>query len=122
MSRDKTDLNRNLKTNAEQEKQVPDGDVLMAETSPNPHGEAKVTPVPVKTDQAYALARQNVAQTPSMRDGRLHPSVAESTEGGVADHDSMFNNADLRADRSGLPSQRNREHHSKRRDDEKKPA
>lgn len=66
----------------------------MTEISPNPHNEAEVNDRPVNTDQASETKGENVAQTPSTREGRMQPSVAEATEGGVADHDSMFNNAD----------------------------
>lgn len=66
----------------------------MTEISPNPHNEAEVTDGAVSTDQASETQGQNVAQSPSTREGRIQPSVAEATEGGVADHDSMFNNAD----------------------------
>lgn len=71
----------------------------MNEASPNPHNEAHVTEIPVKTDHSEATGSENVAQTPNMREGRLNPSVAE----GVAepnvrfDDDSMFNEADPQA-------------------------
>lgn len=65
-----------------------------AEASPNPHNENNVIEMPVRTDQREEAGRENVAQTPSTREGVLHPSVGEGVGGGVADTDSMFNNAD----------------------------
>jgi len=66
----------------------------MAEESPNPHNEANVIEMPISTDQSRPTGGQNVAQTPTTRDGRVDPSVGESVGGGVADSDSMFNEAD----------------------------
>lgn len=65
-----------------------------AEASPNPHNESNVIEMPVKTDQRPETSGENVAQTPSTREGVLHPSVGEGVGGGVADTDSMFNEAD----------------------------
>src|SRR6185312_3943531 len=65
-----------------------------AEASPNPHDESKVIEMPVRTDQHQETAGENVAKTPSTREGRLQPSVGEGVGGGVADTDSMFNEAD----------------------------
>ncbi|HKT50548.1 MAG TPA: hypothetical protein VJV96_09630 [Candidatus Angelobacter sp.] len=65
-----------------------------AEASPNPHNENNVIEIPVRTDQRKETAGENVAQTPSTREGVLHPSVGEGVGGGVADTDSMFNEAD----------------------------
>lgn len=65
-----------------------------AEASPNPHNENNVIEMPVRTDQGQETAGENVAQTPSTREGVLHPSVGEGVGGGVADTDSMFNEAD----------------------------
>lgn len=65
-----------------------------AEASPNPHNENKVIEMPVRTDQRRQTGGENVAGTPSTREGRLHPSVGEGVGGGVADTDSMFNEAD----------------------------
>ena len=64
-----------------------------AEASPNPHNEKNVVEMPVGTDQSDVTSG-NVGQTPSTRDGRIHPSVGEGVGGGVADTDSMFNDAD----------------------------
>ena|SRR6185312_9116810 len=69
----------------------------MAEESPNPHNEANVIEMPISTDQSEHTSGQNIAQTPSTREGRVHPSVGESVGGGVADSDSMFNQADPQA-------------------------
>lgn len=66
----------------------------MTEASPNPHNEADVAESPVETDHSHLTRRENVAQTPSTREGRLDPSVAEGVAGGSIDHDSMFNQAD----------------------------
>ncbi len=66
----------------------------MAETSPNPHNEAKVVEMTVRADQSEQTNAENIAQTPSTRDGNLDPSVGEGVAGGVADYDSMFNQAD----------------------------
>jgi hypothetical protein len=65
-----------------------------AEASPNSHNENNVIEMPVRTDQREEAGGENVAQTPSTREGVLHPSVGEGVGGGVADTDSMFNNAD----------------------------
>lgn len=65
-----------------------------AEASPNPHNESNVIEMPIRTDQRQETGGENVARTPSTREGRLHPSVGEGVGGGVADTDSMFNNAD----------------------------
>jgi hypothetical protein len=96
----------------------------MTESSPNPHSEMTVAEMPVRTDQAQETGKQNVAQTPSTQDGVLHPSVAEGTEGGVADHDSMFNNADPQAraiSSSGVVNAR-RDEARREHDKEKKSA
>lgn len=69
----------------------------MTEASPNPHNEAAVVEMPVRTDQRDLTGGENVAQTPSTREGRLDPSVGEGVTGGVADTDSMFNQADPQA-------------------------
>ena len=82
---------------AENQSQAPGQGGRMAEASPNPHNEHTITELPVRTDQSDDTAGENVAQTPSTRDGRLHPSVTEGVAGGVADHDSMFNQADPQA-------------------------
>ena len=89
---------RQTKVNqTEDQPQAPGQGGHMTEVSPNPHNEMTLTEMPVRTDQAQETGEQNVAQTPNTRDGSLDPSVAEGTEGGVADHDSMFNNADSQA-------------------------
>jgi hypothetical protein len=64
------------------------------EASPNPHNESKVIEMPVRTDQREETGGENVAGTPNTREGVLHPSVGEGVGGGVADTDSMFNEAD----------------------------
>jgi hypothetical protein len=95
----------------------------MSESSPNPHKEATVTEMPVRTDQSSETGGRNAAQTPSTRDGRLQPSVAEASEGGVADHDSMFNNADPQSralSPSGVRASRNQDRSE--HDKEKKSA
>src|SRR5690348_6948139 len=65
-----------------------------ADASPNPHNEENVVEMPVRTDQSDATSGGNVGQTPSTREGRIQPSVGEGVGGGVADTDSMFNDAD----------------------------
>lgn len=65
-----------------------------ADASPNPHNESNVVEMPVRTDQSDPTHGGNVGQTPNTRDGRIHPSVGEGVGGGVADTDSMFNDAD----------------------------
>lgn len=72
-----------------------------AEATPNPHNEADVIEMPVRTDQSDQTGGRNVGRTPSTRDGRLDPSVAEGVAGGVADTDSMFNDADPQASSAG---------------------
>jgi len=92
MARDKSDAE---KKKSQSGSRAPE----MNESSPNPHNEAHVTEIPVKTDHSEATGSENVAQTSNMREGRLNPSVAE----GVAepnvrlDDDSMFNEADPQA-------------------------
>lgn len=73
----------------------------MTEASPNPNSEQNIAETPVRTDQRDSTAARNVAASPSTREGRLHPSVAESVGGGVADTDSMFNNADPQTNEIG---------------------
>jgi hypothetical protein len=78
--------------------QAPEQGGRMTEASPNPHNEAHVAEEPpVKTDQRDETSAINIARTPSTREGRIHPSVGESVGGGVADTDSMFNDADPQA-------------------------
>jgi len=79
----------------------------MAEGSPNPHNEADIIEMPISTDQSRHTAGQNVAQTPSTREGRVDPSVGESV-GGVADTDSMFNEADPQAAEKSGTQDKNR--------------
>ena len=67
------------------------------EATPNPHNETNVIEMPVRTDQNDQTGGRNVGRTPSTVEGRLHPSVAEGVAGGVADTDSMFNDADPQA-------------------------
>ncbi len=86
---------------AEDQSQAPGQGSGMTEASPNPHDEHNVVELPVRTDQSDETDGQNVAQTPSTREGRLHPSVAEGVAGGVADNDSMFNEADPQANEIG---------------------
>jgi hypothetical protein len=66
----------------------------VAESSPNPHTEQHMADDVVETDQSVTTGAQNIAQTPSTSEGRLHPSVAEGVEGAAFDDDSMFNSAD----------------------------
>lgn len=68
-----------------------------ADATPNPHNETDVIQMPVRTEQSQQTGGRNVGQTPNTREGRLHPSVAEGVAGGVADTDSMFNDADPQA-------------------------
>jgi hypothetical protein len=72
----------------------PDRSQTLAESAPNPHAEQQAADDVVQTDQSRSTGEQNVAQTPSTREGRLHPSVAEGIGGAAFDDDSMFNNAD----------------------------
>lgn len=69
----------------------------MTDASPNAHSERKIAEMPARTDQRDNTASQNVATNPNTREGRIHPSVGESVGGGVADTDSMFNEADPQA-------------------------
>lgn len=85
----------------ETEPQTPGQGGHMTEASPNPHNEHEVADMPIRTDQQESTASQNVAETPSTREGRIHPSVGESVGGGVADTDSMFNQADPQATEIG---------------------
>jgi hypothetical protein len=82
----------------EDQPQAPGQGGRMTEASPNPHNESHVTEAPVKTDQRDETEAENIGQNPSTRDGRIHPSVGESVGGGVADTDSMFNQADPQAE------------------------
>ena len=65
----------------------------LAESTPNPHTEQHTADA-IETDQSGATGTLNVGQTPSTREGRLQPSVADGVEGAAFDDDSMFNNAD----------------------------
>ena len=89
-----------------------------AEASPNPHNEAEVIEMPVRTDQRHITNPENVGQSPSTRDGRIHPSVGEGVGGGVADTDSMFNDADPQT--ADILSSRVRSNSGRRQRGEKK--
>lgn len=82
------------KVDVKDDSQLPVREPGMTESSPNPHNEADIAEVPVRTDHSESTKRQNVAQTPSTTGGRLHPSVAAGASGAAIDSDSMFNNAD----------------------------
>jgi hypothetical protein len=84
-----------------------------ADASPNPHNETNVVEMPVRTDQSDSKSGGNVGQTPSTRDGRIHPSVGEGVSGGVADTDSMFNDADPQA--ADILSSGGRRRHNKKK-------
>jgi len=88
------------------------------DASPNPHNESNVIEMPVRTDQSDITGSNNVAQTPNTRDGQIHPSVGEGVGGGVADTDSMFNNADRQT--SDILSSGGRSNSGRRRRGEKK--
>src|SRR5260370_7127275 len=49
-----------------------------AELGVAPHGEAKVIEMPIRTDQRQETKRQNIAQMPNTRAGRVAPSVGGS--------------------------------------------
>ena len=49
-----------------------------AELGVAPHGESKVIEMPIRTDQRRETKRQNIAQTPNTRTGRLAPSIASA--------------------------------------------
>lgn len=91
MAKDKPDVTRMKKPRSP----------AQAEATPNPHNESNVIEMPVRTDQSDQTGGRNVGQNPSTREGRLHPSVVEGVAGGVADMDSMFNNADPQASSAG---------------------
>jgi|SRR6185312_4229873 len=101
----------------EKNRNNPGGEQQMNEASPNPHNEAHVAETPVETDHSNLTRQENVAQTPSTREGRLDPSVAEGVAGGSIDHDSMFN----QADRQGHPD-REEEKPGQKRERERKSA
>jgi hypothetical protein len=103
------------------QRQVPREKQGQADASPNPHNESNIIELPVRTDQGDATGGDNVGQSPSTRDGQIHPSVGEAVGGGVADTDSMFNDADPQT--SDILSSGGRENsgHS-RRDAKKKQA
>ena len=78
----------------------------MAESSPNPHSEAKVVEMPIRTDHSEHTSR-NVAQTSNTVDNRMNPSVVpeageaqvqngrlEEVDRDALDSDSMFNQTD----------------------------
>jgi hypothetical protein len=104
------DVNR-----TETQPQAPGQGGRMTEASPNPHNEQTIADSPVSTDQRDGTESQNVGGSPSTREGRLHPSVGESV-GGVADTDSMFNEADPQAREIG-PSGTRRQSRNKREND-----
>src|SRR5436309_859729 len=92
MAERKPDLNkREEKSNAQGQSG------RMTESSPNPHGQAKVIQMP-HPDQRQAM-KKNVAQTTSTTGNRMNPSVTgplEEGREGLSD-DSMFNSADPQA-------------------------
>src|SRR5258708_5141251 len=49
-----------------------------AELGVAPHGEAKVIEMPIRTDQRQETKRQNIAQMPNTRTGRVASSVGGS--------------------------------------------
>jgi len=93
----------------EDQPQAPGQGGRMTESSPNPHNETHVADVPVTTDQRNETGGQNIGGTPSTREGRIHPSVAESGGGGVAGTDSLFNDADPQTAEIGPSGVRTRE-------------
>src|SRR5437899_8438144 len=90
MAERKPDLSR--------KKEEPKQGGRMTESSPNPHGQAKVIQMP-HPDQRQAM-KKNVAQTTSTTANRMNPSVTGPLEQqgreGLSD-DSMFNSADPQA-------------------------
>lgn len=102
MSKQDPTVNKGRNVNrTENQPQAPGQGGRMTEASPNPHNEQTVADSPVSTDQRDGTESQNVGGSPSTREGRLHPSVGESVGGGVADTDSMFNEADPQATEIG---------------------
>ena len=86
MAERKPDLSR--------KKEEPKQGRRMTESSPNPHGQAKVIQMP-HPDQRQHM-KKNVAQTSSTAGNRVSPSVTgplEEWPKGLSD-DSMFNSAD----------------------------
>ncbi|HJT53561.1 MAG TPA: hypothetical protein VJ848_06895 [Candidatus Angelobacter sp.] len=80
-------------------KELSEQEAGQTEASPNPHNETNVVEMPIRTDQRQDTQGEdtqgeNVSQSPSTTEGILHPSVGEGVGGGVADTDSMFNEAD----------------------------
>src|SRR5438132_10160672 len=89
MAERKPDLNRK-----EEEPKTQGQGGRMTESSPNPHGQAKVIQMP-NPDQRQTMKR-NAAQTTSTTGNRMNPSVTgplEEGHEGLSD-DSMFNSAD----------------------------
>jgi hypothetical protein len=62
----------------------PDGKHL-SESSPNPHGEAKILEMPIRTHQNKETAGKNIPQVPNTIGGHLNPSVAHEFENRVSD-------------------------------------
>jgi hypothetical protein len=75
----------------------------MGESSPNPHGEARVIEMPIRTDHGKQEGA-NIAQSTSTVKNRMNPSVAEpisnasisdaNVDPKTLDSDSMYNSAD----------------------------
>jgi hypothetical protein len=125
MSKQDPKVNRTPDVNrTEKQPQAPGQGGRMTEASPNPHSEQNVAEMPVRTDQRDSTASRNVATNPSTREGRIHPSVGESVGGGVADTDSMFNNADPQSAEIGPSGSRTqaRNHGEERHPRKKKTA
>lgn len=60
----------------------PDGKHL-SEGSPNPHGEAKILEMPVRTHQGKETAGKNVPQVPNTIGGNFNPSVTHDFQNRV---------------------------------------
>lgn len=52
----------------------------MSEKSPNPHGEAKILEMPIRTHQPRETGGRNVGQTTNTVGGVLNPSVAHESQ------------------------------------------
>jgi hypothetical protein len=91
-------MDNRKKTKRKDQPQAPEQGRNMSESSPNPHGEAKVIEMPIRTDHGKRTT-ENVPRSTSTVENRMNPSVGEHISGAphagnAIDSDSMFNNAD----------------------------
>jgi hypothetical protein len=70
-------------TNKKEGNSNPSSDRHISESSPNPHGEAKILKMPISTDQRNATGGRNIPQIPNTVGGKLNPTVVHEFQGRV---------------------------------------